>query len=137
MSGPYRVKASFDTQTMDGLLARASAGLAEAGISGSYTYDYLTVVDELCCNVLEHSQASYVEIDIQAMPEIVRIIVRDDGQAFDPTAREGILPDGLLKVPTLRRLGLYMVGQLSERCHYCRLDDGRNELTVEIKKHPA
>jgi anti-sigma regulatory factor (Ser/Thr protein kinase) len=134
MRGPQRFPAVFDAATVDQIRQSVNLSLAQAGIFDPFAYSLVTVADEICCNVLEHGGAAWVEVDVQPGPELVRIVVKDDGREFDPMAGAEAAKNLDDRTAVVRKLGLYMVGQLSHYCHYRRVDGLQNELTFEIKR---
>jgi anti-sigma regulatory factor (Ser/Thr protein kinase) len=105
-----------------------------AGGGNKIAYSLLTVLDELCCNMMEHSHASWIEIELRPDNEKVQVILRDDGVPFDPTEQARTTDyEAYLQTETNRQLGLYMVQELTELFHYQRLDDKVNEVTFVMK----
>ena len=134
MTALHRFETGFDAANIDKVKAAVSASLAQAGIHDPLAYSVLTIVDEVCCNIFEHSQASWVEVELRSQPERLHLVVRDNGLAFDPTQQANLRRDAPPEEAAERKLGLYMMGKLSERCHYLRLGGLHNELSFEIKR---
>lgn len=103
------------------------------GVTGATAYVLVTVIDELVCNILEHSHATYVELEMHPEPGQVLLLLRDDGQEFDPA--EAIMrktPASAVENESERNLGLYMVSQLASSCNYERLDGNVNQLSFKV-----
>jgi signal transduction histidine kinase len=62
------------------------------------------IVQEALNNVVRHAGATSVTVDLELSPDTVVVVVRDDGQGFDPGAR----------AIRTRRLGLT---SMRERAH--------------------
>jgi signal transduction histidine kinase len=52
------------------------------------------IVQEALANAAKHSRATAVAITLDETPDRLRVVVRDDGVGFDPTARVVESPDG-------------------------------------------
>jgi anti-sigma regulatory factor (Ser/Thr protein kinase) len=125
--------AGFTAEYVDRLHERVKYYLTVCGIYGTPGYVLVTVVDELVCNILEHSQASWVELEMHPEEGRVKLLLRDNGGEFDPlpaiTAKG---PESLDEIHGERSLGLYMVGQLATSWQYRRVDSKINELDFII-----
>jgi anti-sigma regulatory factor (Ser/Thr protein kinase) len=121
--------AGFNSEYVDRLHDRVKHYLIQCGISKTSSYVLETVVDELVCNILEHSHASWVEVEMHPNGEHVKLLLRDNGEEFDPLpAINAKGPESLEEIQGERSLGLYMVGKLAASWHYKRVDKSVNEL---------
>ena len=125
-----RFQAEFKAALVDRVREGVAKDLENVGTPESLRYSLVTAVDELCCNVLEHAGANWVELETALEADWLKIIMRDDGVAFDPTQAQDPAFD--LQKVSERHLGIYMVGRLTDRFHYQRLPQGINETTLSI-----
>ena len=90
------------------------------------------ILDEVCSNIVKHSNASgfRVDIEIRESPPGVKMTFVDDGTAYDPLAH--IDPDTTLPAEErpIGGLGILMVKKMSSALSYRRAN-GRNILIVE------
>lgn len=85
-------------------------------------------IHEVCVNIVEHAYADtdgVIEVQVRREGDDLRFDLRDSGRGFDPSLVN--VPDPAH--PTIRGYGLMIVGQLSSRLHYERVDDS-NRWTV-------
>src|SRR5437879_4906672 len=109
----YKFKAGFGEAEVMALRDGVAVQMREAGIGSGSAYALTNILDEFCCNMMEHAQASWVEIEVEPRPHEIVAALRDDGVAFDPTAAiSQIDPEQLANVAE-RRLGLYMIGVMA------------------------
>jgi len=128
-----RFSADFGEAEVTRMREKVGDCLDLGGVTGSTAYVLVTVIDELVCNILEHSRATWVELEMQPGPMQVRLTLRDDGEEFDPA--EAIMqktPDHAIANESDRNLGLYMVSQLAKSCHYERLNGKVNQLSFVV-----
>jgi anti-sigma regulatory factor (Ser/Thr protein kinase) len=129
-----RFGAEFVPDHIDRLRKKVNDYLELGGIVGPTAYVLMTVVDELVCNILEHGEASWVELELYPESKRVRLIFRDDGKQFDPSVSIGAKEPGVVaESESERNLGLYMVAQLVSSYTYHRLDGKVNELTLVVE----
>lgn len=90
------------------------------------------VVEEICTNIMEHSNATWLEVSLGRKDDRVWVKVGDNGQPFNPC--DAILAQGHLKLEDFqeRRLGLYMVKQLSSTVRCGRDGQGNNRVEFEF-----
>ncbi|MGF6757567.1 7TM diverse intracellular signaling domain-containing protein [Paraburkholderia sp. GAS42] len=62
------------------------SGLEQCYLPASHSLDVMRTLQEALTNVLKHSRASRVDIDLASDNEGVRLTVRDNGMGFDPDA---------------------------------------------------
>jgi anti-sigma regulatory factor (Ser/Thr protein kinase) len=128
-----RFGTDFRPENVDRLREKVGECLHRAEIEGSTGFLLLNLMDELICNILEHGAATWVELEVHPEAGRVRIILRDDGRAFDVgesieasnVDEDKIDPDG-------RHMGLYMVGHIADDWDYQRLDGSINELNLIV-----
>ena len=130
-----RFSASFGPEEVTRLREKVAACLDLAGVGGTEAFELVTLCDELTCNVLEHSGAAWVELEIRPEGNEVIIMVRDNGHAFDPVKA---LTTGLENATDHegdRHLGLFMVKKMAKSTTYKRRGEINDfELRFELKK---
>jgi anti-sigma regulatory factor (Ser/Thr protein kinase) len=135
-----RFGTDFRPENVDRLRVKVGECLERGGIQGSTAFLLLNLMDELICNILEHSHATWVELELHPMPDMVHLIFRDDGTQFDPgkNMAEPHL-DEAVESEDGRRMGLYMVSQIARTWNYKRVNGNVNELelSVDLLKEPA
>ena len=109
-------------------------GFEGAGFGRATAYAAAVVVEELCTNILEHSGAKWMELDLSSRQGNAHVVLKDDGCAFDAGA--AILEQAQvfdLGSSVERRLGLHMVQQLASLLSSRRDDKGCNIIELEIR----
>jgi anti-sigma regulatory factor (Ser/Thr protein kinase) len=97
-------------------------------------YAAISVVDEFASNLMEHSGATWMELCADLKNGRIHLSLRDDGKRFDSTEATRRDYTEYLKSDTDRKLGLYMVGKLTDDLKYEREEpDGVNCLTFLLK----
>lgn len=129
-----RFQADFKAALVDRLREGVTKDLGVLGAEPALVFSLVTVMDELCCNVLEHSQASWVELESAAEEGGISLVLRDDGISFDPS--RGLVDVLDIEQVKDRHLGLYMVGKMTDGFKYARLPEGINETRVFVKLAP-
>ncbi len=127
-----RFEASFGPEEVERLREKTQSCLGLLGLSGPQAALYLSVVDELCGNILEHGGASWVELHMSREEDTVKLLFRDDGREFDPISMINKGEEWLAEQAGDRGLGLYMVGRFADSCRYSR-EGGVNQMAFERK----
>lgn len=97
----------------------------------------VAVTEELGANVMEHSQAEWLEIELAAEGEVAFVRLCDNGRPFDPSAAMRRITQGfVLEERVERSLGLYIVRQLARAIAYTRDGDAYNRVEIEIVPDP-
>jgi anti-sigma regulatory factor (Ser/Thr protein kinase) len=109
---------------------RVQSSCIELKIPPKNSFILLFVVDELSCNIMEHSHAKWMELKIEASPANFTATLRDDGVPFDMGSE---LADAKGKAVSSeggeRRLGLSLVSRLVDSVKYSR-DKGVNQVIL-------
>jgi anti-sigma regulatory factor (Ser/Thr protein kinase) len=129
----YRFKAGFGEAEVLHMRESLAMQMQEAGVLRDSGYALVNVLDEFCCNMMEHSDASWIEIMVDPRPTGITAMLRDDGQPFDPTLAIGSMDPEQPAHVTDRRLGLYMIGLLAKDLKYSRLGNV-NQLEFSLKR---
>lgn len=129
----YKFKAGFGEAELLKLRESVARQMHDAGVQGDSSYAFINVLDEFCCNMMEHALANWIEIKVEPRQDSIAAVLRDDGTAFDPTAAiNHVDPEQPANV-TERRLGLYMIGLLAKDLRYKREGDV-NHLEFSLKR---
>jgi len=105
---------------------------AQKGLAPQQGFVLLFVVDELCCNVMEHGRAAWAELRVEASAAGFRLTLVDDGIPFDTAAQTRAAKAEDLKDTGERRVGLNLIGRLVDELKYQRTPEGLNR--VELAK---
>ena len=106
------------------------AEATEVGLSAQQGFVIIFVVDELVCNVMEHSRATSMELAIEADAHGFQCRLVDDGIAFDTAESIEEATQVEIQGQGERRLGLNLIGRLVDKVHYVRAPDGTNQVDL-------
>lgn len=137
MKTTLEVRASVEE--WDGLRENLAGILAGAGVPADVVDDMILVSEEIFVNEVTHGGCAPdgppVKIGIEFEGGLLTLRFEDEGVPFDPLSR----PEPDLDAPPEDReiggLGIYLVGELTDRISYERRDD-RNILHVERRCSP-
>lgn len=110
-------------------------GLAnEAGFSDNDIYAIQTAVDEACSNIIDHAYGGEnkgdIEINIKQIRNGIQIVIRDEGDPFDPSD----VPDpditSPLEIRKERGLGIFFMRKLMDKVIFEFSDRKGNTLTL-------
>ncbi|WP_233804972.1 sensor histidine kinase [Paraburkholderia sp. HP33-1] len=105
------------------------SGLETIGLTASQNLDVLRVLQESLTNVLKHSGATRVRIDLRHLDGSLQLVVEDNGAGFDPAAAEVRRGLGIRSMQTrAARLG----GNLTVRS-----TGGGTVLTLAVEIRPS
>ena len=115
-----------------------SAQAITLGFSAHDLYAIQTAVDEACANIIDHAYGEenlgYIEIHLEDLDNGIKIIIKDDGNPFDPKK----VPEPEIKLPLEQRrergLGVFIIKKLMDSVHYDFSNPHQNVLTL-IKLH--
>jgi anti-sigma regulatory factor (Ser/Thr protein kinase) len=130
----HRIEGRLGALEIEGLRRALDAWLSSLDAPRDDVYAAVSVVDEFACNLMEHSGASWIELCAALKAGRIHLSLRDNGKRFDPTEAARRDYTEYLKSDTDRKLGLYMVGKLTDDLKYEREEpDGVNCLTFLLK----
>ena len=105
-----------------------------AGLSERAAYAVQLAVDEACSNIIEHGYKGQTDGEIEFRSEKLedglRIVLRDQGLAFDPTRAPEPDFSVSLEELQLRGAGLVMMQRAVDELRFQVLPEGINELTL-------
>jgi anti-sigma regulatory factor (Ser/Thr protein kinase) len=132
------VREGLSPAILDAIRSESMALIDACGAPEEAKYAASVIIEELSTNILEHSGAEWLELEISGLGGALAIGIRDNGMAFDPT--EFFLEDHGdpdLTAFTNRQLGIYMVRRLAHSLSYQREAAGLNRLTLELGREQA
>ncbi len=89
-------------------------------------------IEEAVVNIVNYSQATWLELKIKNEKIKIVISLSDDGVAFDPTKQEEVDTEKVTAERQVGGLGIALLRRIADEVHYSREDD-INSLTI-IKK---
>lgn len=130
----HRLRGPLGEPEIQDLRHRFGQWLEALGAPRDDVYAAVGVLDEFACNLMEHSGAGWIELKAYNLDGRIHVALRDNGKSFDPTALIKKDYSDYLKSDTDRKLGLFMVGRLTDDLRYEREEpDGVNCLTYMLK----
>ena len=137
VSADFRLAGGLSPATLDQVQRRTALLMDEAHVPAAQRHTASVLVEEICTNILEHSQASWMELGIRCDGSAVTLAFADDGCPFDPQpAIEASGTPAALERPAHRNLGLYMVRSLAENVRYFRDELGVNVIELDLNPTP-
>lgn len=103
------------------------------GVAEELGWDLSAAADELLCNVLEHSDAQWLDLGVcqNAVDGMLRLRILDNGQRFD-VALAAEKSSELAGDGNNRHMGLVMIKGVSKDLSYRQLPEGGNELVLSL-----
>jgi anti-sigma regulatory factor (Ser/Thr protein kinase) len=103
------------------------------GVLKEQAWDLSAAADELLCNVLEHSNAQWLDLGVcqNALDGMLRLRLLDDGQRFDVALATNKAPEAAGDGNN-RHLGLLMIRGVSRELVYSQRPEGCNELVLSL-----
>ena len=86
-------------------------------------------VEEAVVNIIKHSHAAGITMNMSLQSEALNIQLSDDGKPFDPTKQETTAPEKAVAERRIGGLGIALMRQTADELHY-RREEGRNILTI-------
>jgi serine/threonine-protein kinase RsbW len=118
------------------LLAAVEAWSVAAGLAPNAVHRLGLVVEELAANVAMHAAkgtdgATLLAVRLAREADAVRVVIEDDGRAYDPLARAAPDTGARLEDRAIGGLGVHLTRALSRSLAY-RREGGRNRVTALI-----
>jgi anti-sigma regulatory factor (Ser/Thr protein kinase) len=115
-------------------LGEATRGLVhEAEVPEGARHGIHIVVTEICSNILEHSNAQWIELALIRVGDATFLSVSDNGNPFDPAA---VIENHDYKLEDLgedgRHLGLFMIRNMTKSIRYLREGDEVNRVMLQM-----
>ncbi len=116
---------------------RLHAILAARDVDTARIGDVELIVEELLANIVRAAESDggdvRVSVDCALTPAEIVLTVRDDGREFDPLAFESASIDVDIAERRIGGLGIPLVKQLADTCHYSRIG-GANVLELRLRR---
>jgi serine/threonine-protein kinase RsbW len=110
-----------------------------SAISNKALIQLQVALDEVLSNVIKYAwpegKTHEVHVRINAQKDVVKVIIVDDGEAFDPRAQTPPKPLATGRRPRPGGVGIHMVRQLVDGFDYARIGD-RNQITLTKRYAP-
>lgn len=115
-----------------------SQAIKKIGFDETTAYSILVAVDEACTNIIEHAYGGEghgeIHCSCDVTEDVLKIILRDRGEPFDPTA----VPEPNFSVPLqeleCRGAGLVLIQKIMDETSFVSTPDGENVLTMIKRK---
>ncbi len=130
----YYFKAGFGEAEVLAMREAVTAQVVESGVTEDTGYAFVNVLDEFCCNIMEHGRAEWLEMTVEPGEQRIYAVLRDNGVEFDPVQAIKELESDQPARVTERHLGLYMAGMLARDLRYEREKDGVNRLVFSMPR---
>lgn len=86
-------------------------------------------IEEAVVNIVNYSQAEWMEVEVSRQKSAIRIQLSDNGVAFDPTAQTPADIEKAVEERQIGGLGIALVKQIADELHY-RRGDNTNQLVI-------
>lgn len=110
----------------------------QAGFSPAEIYAIQTAVDEACSNIIDHAYGGEdigeIEIIVNEIEEGLQIILKDEGQSFDPDEISDPDITSPLEIRKERGLGVFFMRKLMDKVEYDFSQSKSNRLILEKYK---
>ncbi|HEY8614159.1 MAG TPA: ATP-binding protein [Roseomonas sp.] len=119
-----------EVEALPALLDELEAFAEVAGLSPRAAQHLALVTEELAANIAIHAKgASLLRVDIRRQGDSVRLVIEDDGPAFDPLSATEPDLEAALETRDIGGLGVHFVRIMTREAAYERRD-GLNRLTA-------
>lgn len=113
--------------------------LREAGFTQKFADDIELAFDEAVVNIIEHtynnSPDREIDITVDIDIDMVRLIIEDEGEGYDPTKMPDVDMKEYLKAQKVGGLGTHLIRMLMDYIEYHPGANGGNVLTLEKWAH--
>ncbi|EHL99969.1 ATPase/histidine kinase/DNA gyrase B/HSP90 domain protein [Acetobacteraceae bacterium AT-5844] len=116
------------------MLDRLEAYAEDASLPPALASHLCLICEELAANIAEHATpagASLIAVTVRPEGAALRVMVEDDGPAFDPLHAPAPDTAAPLEERAIGGLGLHFVRTLAREVCYARAD-GRNRLSLTL-----
>lgn len=127
-----------DLSEMDRLGAALDAYADEADLPARVAFNVSLAVDEFVSNAINHGYADgrrgEIAVSLAREGERLTLVIRDDGDAFDPFTAPTPDLDATIEERRIGGLGVHLVRRFAGGFAYAR-EDGRNVVTLHFDLH--
>ena len=131
----FNIETGLDPDVLDHIREQLLDWIKEAGVSEEAQTGLHMIFEELVTNIMEHSQAEWLELAVMMSEDGVLMSLADNGAEFNPREkfeRSKEIP----RMQVYRSLGLGMVMNLSRYFYYLRDPKGINRTFIEVPNRP-
>jgi serine/threonine-protein kinase RsbW len=121
-------------------LARIREFIADAmrafGLDDRKSFEVQLAVDEACANIMHYAYSEaggVIELSCERRNDAVRVIIKDQGKPFDPTAVPPPDLDADVEDRAVGGLGIYFMRRMMDAVSY-KFRNGENVLTMLKRK---
>jgi serine/threonine-protein kinase RsbW len=121
-------------------LARIREFIADAmrafGLDDRKSFEVQLAVDEACANIMHYAYSEaggVIELSCERRNDAVRVIIKDQGKPFDPTAVPPPDLDADVEDRAVGGLGIYFMRRMMDEVSY-KFRNGENVLTMVKRK---
>jgi serine/threonine-protein kinase RsbW len=120
----HKLRIGSSTSNLAAVRAFVERYARETGFPAQTVGEFKLAVDEACTNVIEHAykgdETCFIELSIVITPQYFTVIIRDEGQAFEPASYH---TPNLVDLVQQRRdggFGVHLMRKLMDRVEYRR-----------------
>ena len=107
--------------------------LIEDGVPTEHVLEVRLLGEEAITNVVKYAGVASMALEVQVTREEIVVVLRDNGNPFDPSRAESPDLEASLADRTLGGLGIHLIQSLSDAVSYAREED-RNVLRLTKKR---
>lgn len=128
-----RLQRPFETKAIRNAREELVKSCLKQGVSNEQAWDLSAAADELLCNVVEHSNAQWLDLGVcqNAATGMLRLRLLDNGERFDVAMAASKAPEAAGD-GSQRHLGLLMIKGISRELVYRQRPEGCNELVLSL-----
>jgi serine/threonine-protein kinase RsbW len=130
----HQLHVQNNTKYLNHVREMLSAQIRRTSLSRTDGNQVILAVDEAITNIMEHGydqkNEGWIDIDVKASPEKLRVLIEDSGKQFNPNKMED--PDVLQHVEEgkKRGLGIFLMRQIMDEVRYRFKEGNRNEICL-------
>lgn len=137
MASPLILRVPNQISELTGIIESIEDYLSAQGIEPGTISRLGLITDELFNNTVSYGFPEggdhEINLEVSVDADNIRLIINDDGVAFNPLAREAPDTTAGLEQRAIGGLGLHLVRNMARKIHY-RHQDGRNVITVWLAR---
>jgi len=129
-----KLRIKNDTQYLSHVREMLSSNIRKTDLSRQEENKVILAVDEAITNIMEHAYEDrlegWIDIEITAKQDKLRIVIQDSGKQFDPNVFEN--PDMVEHVQEGKKegLGIFLMRQIMDEVRYRFKEGEKNEIRL-------